>query len=67
MLREDAAQRTPYSLRNDKGTVTYDPEEVAKIFHAFFSSLYSLPDTLADNVQQCQALLQDFFYFICIT
>lgn len=31
MLRDDAAQRFPYSLRKAKGAVTYDSGEIAKI------------------------------------
>lgn len=49
MLMENAAQRIPYSVCNDKRTETHDPGEVA-----------SLPDTLPANVQQRHALLQDF-------
>lgn len=36
MLREDTAQRAPYSLCNEKGTATYDTGGVAKIFYDFF-------------------------------
>lgn len=60
ILREDTVQRTPYSLCDDKGTVTYEPGEVGKIFPDFFFCIYSLPDMLPANAQKRRDLMQDF-------
>lgn len=60
MLRDDTAQRTPYSLQRDDGNVTYDPEYIAKTFHNLFSKLYSLLDMLPANTQDQHRLLKDF-------
>lgn len=60
MLREDTVRRTPHSLRSESGAVLHDPAEVAKIFHQFFSKLYSLPDTLPRDHGDRHRLLQDF-------
>lgn len=60
MLREEASQRTPYSVRDPRGTTVYDPNVVAEQFHAYFSRLYSLPDTLPPDIDQRRMLLQDF-------
>lgn len=60
LLREDTARLTPHSLRNAQGTVVHDPMEVAKIFHQFFSKLYSLPDTLPKDSTERHRQLEEF-------
>lgn len=42
-LRDDGARTTPHFLRTPGGQVTYDPEAISRLFHDFFSKLYSLP------------------------
>lgn len=59
MLREDVVQRTPHSLRNADGVITYDPEGVANIFFDYFYKLYYLPDTLPIDLQARHLLLSE--------
>lgn len=67
MLQEETAQRTTHLLRNTNGTVIHDPVEVANIFHAFVSKLYSLPDTLPTNPDDRDRLLEEFLPVSCLS
>lgn len=57
MLRAGTVWRTPHAWKNNRGMVIHDPTAIANIFHAFFTKLYSLSDTLPANpCDRCQLL-----------
>lgn len=65
-LREDAHQRTPYSLISSNGKVTRDPKEVSELFRVFSAKLYSLPDTIPSDSFERDRLIVRFLSSCCL-